>query len=183
MALIQCPECGKEVSDKAKACIHCGYPLVEITHTEEVLSIEGFITDDNRQTISKEADEGIEYNRLALVYQNGFETSPDYFKAEAYFLKAIESGNEAAKKNYGLFANNRGVAYAYGTGGEKDYTKAEKYYLKAIKYGNEQAQRNYDALKKRKAQPIMETPSFSSQNTKTGGCAISCHVGAKCGFR
>lgn len=28
MALIVCPECGKEVSDKSEACIHCGYPLI-----------------------------------------------------------------------------------------------------------------------------------------------------------
>ena len=28
MALIKCPECGKEVSDKCTQCIHCGYPLV-----------------------------------------------------------------------------------------------------------------------------------------------------------
>ena len=27
MSLIKCPECGKEVSDKASTCIHCGYPL------------------------------------------------------------------------------------------------------------------------------------------------------------
>ena len=27
MALISCPECGKEVSDRAPASIHCGYPL------------------------------------------------------------------------------------------------------------------------------------------------------------
>ena len=27
MALIKCPECGKEISDKAPACIHCGCPL------------------------------------------------------------------------------------------------------------------------------------------------------------
>lgn len=27
MALIKCPECGKEVSDRAEKCIHCGYPL------------------------------------------------------------------------------------------------------------------------------------------------------------
>lgn len=33
MALIKCPECGKEISDKAKQCIHCGYPLDEITST------------------------------------------------------------------------------------------------------------------------------------------------------
>lgn len=29
MALIKCPECGKEISDKAPACIHCGYPIGE----------------------------------------------------------------------------------------------------------------------------------------------------------
>lgn len=29
MALITCPECGGNVSDKAKTCIHCGYPLAE----------------------------------------------------------------------------------------------------------------------------------------------------------
>lgn len=27
MALIKCPECGKEISDRADACIHCGCPL------------------------------------------------------------------------------------------------------------------------------------------------------------
>jgi ribosomal protein L7/L12 len=27
MGLINCPECGKEISDKASACIHCGFPL------------------------------------------------------------------------------------------------------------------------------------------------------------
>lgn len=29
MALIKCSECGKEISDKAKACIHCGCPIEE----------------------------------------------------------------------------------------------------------------------------------------------------------
>jgi uncharacterized protein YbaR (Trm112 family) len=28
MALIACPECGKEVSNKSRACIHCGCPLI-----------------------------------------------------------------------------------------------------------------------------------------------------------
>lgn len=30
MALIKCPECGKEVSDKASSCPNCGYKLQEI---------------------------------------------------------------------------------------------------------------------------------------------------------
>lgn len=36
MALITCPDCGKEISDKAKACIFCGCPLEEITTSGEV---------------------------------------------------------------------------------------------------------------------------------------------------
>ena len=27
MALITCPECGKQVSDRVAACIHCGCPI------------------------------------------------------------------------------------------------------------------------------------------------------------
>lgn len=27
--LITCPECRKQISDKAKACPHCGYPVEE----------------------------------------------------------------------------------------------------------------------------------------------------------
>ena len=27
MALIKCPECGKEISDRAEVCIHCGLPF------------------------------------------------------------------------------------------------------------------------------------------------------------
>ncbi len=29
MALIQCPECGKDISSKVKSCPHCGYPMEE----------------------------------------------------------------------------------------------------------------------------------------------------------
>lgn len=27
MAMIKCPECGKEVSDKAEVCVNCGCPI------------------------------------------------------------------------------------------------------------------------------------------------------------
>ncbi len=35
MALIKCPECGKEISDKAPSCIHCGFPISEAGHMEK----------------------------------------------------------------------------------------------------------------------------------------------------
>lgn len=34
MSLIECPECGGKVSDKADACIHCGYPLKDFENSE-----------------------------------------------------------------------------------------------------------------------------------------------------
>lgn len=35
MALIKCPECGKEISSKAKMCIHCGYPMDEYKESQQ----------------------------------------------------------------------------------------------------------------------------------------------------
>ena len=29
MAIIKCPECGKEVSSVAKQCVHCGFPILD----------------------------------------------------------------------------------------------------------------------------------------------------------
>lgn len=46
MGLIKCPECGKEISDDLKECIHCGYPL----KNSIFLNLFDFIT-DNRQMI------------------------------------------------------------------------------------------------------------------------------------
>lgn len=34
MALIKCKECGKEISDQAKVCVHCGYSLVKKSSQE-----------------------------------------------------------------------------------------------------------------------------------------------------
>ena len=36
MALMICPECGGQVSDKAHACPHCGYPIEELAKAAAV---------------------------------------------------------------------------------------------------------------------------------------------------
>ncbi len=56
MALIKCPECGKEISDKSSQCIHCGYPLDELktNNTNQLYKI--VLTDYGKnkvQTITK----------------------------------------------------------------------------------------------------------------------------------
>jgi DNA repair exonuclease SbcCD ATPase subunit len=40
MALINCPECQKEISDKVKACPHCGYPLSNESSEENTQRVE-----------------------------------------------------------------------------------------------------------------------------------------------
>jgi len=69
MALIKCPECGKEISDKASVCINCGFPLSELENAivvEETSSVE--------KTPSKEV---IYYDlsriRIKTVFENGLE--------------------------------------------------------------------------------------------------------------
>lgn len=37
--LIQCPECGKEISDKSNQCIHCGFPIKNEEDKQELYSM------------------------------------------------------------------------------------------------------------------------------------------------
>lgn len=58
MALIKCPECGKEVSDKVENCIHCGYPLdlkdntkMIYLHDYDMIKIEKYLRENNYKEI------------------------------------------------------------------------------------------------------------------------------------
>ena len=41
MALIKCPECGKEVSEKAEKCPECGYPLIQKNTRKVFVFLDG----------------------------------------------------------------------------------------------------------------------------------------------
>lgn len=61
MALIKCPECNGQVSDRASVCIHCGYPLQEknqkiIWNNIDVTDVENFYIGLSKQ------------NKKAFVY-------------------------------------------------------------------------------------------------------------------
>jgi len=42
MALIKCPECGKEISDKSTVCIGCGYPINKEETNNNFILFDGF---------------------------------------------------------------------------------------------------------------------------------------------
>ena len=55
MALIQCYECSREISDKAPACPHCGAPAEEQpTQAEEVEILESVAVEDAPAPIIQE---------------------------------------------------------------------------------------------------------------------------------
>ena len=75
MALIKCPECNKEVSDKAEICVHCGYPISKWIKEENSDSSQSNedIKDDNPNNIYLYREK--EYNLTELV---------DYIKENTY---------------------------------------------------------------------------------------------------
>ena len=44
MSLIKCPECGREISDRAPHCIHCGFPLNEANDAPKKSETSRFYT-------------------------------------------------------------------------------------------------------------------------------------------
>lgn len=78
MALIKCPECQKEISDKSQHCMHCGYPI-------------------NSQKVIIENINGIDYDVSFLLHDETTQvakikkvleiTGCDAFKAKEIVLK------------------------------------------------------------------------------------------------
>lgn len=64
MALIKCPECGKDVSDTAKSCIHCGYVLKE----DIVAQPQSFATaPQNQNSAKKSLNKGVTINLIVTI--------------------------------------------------------------------------------------------------------------------
>ena len=69
MALIKCNECGKEISDKAKTCIHCGCPIEEIKIKEKVKSKKPFeeLSKEEKQLVYTKYRNKTDGKKLGLV--------------------------------------------------------------------------------------------------------------------
>lgn len=61
MALIKCPECGKDISNTIENCIHCGYKLKKESSPSAVISDNDSIPkiqSENQESISEESRNG-----------------------------------------------------------------------------------------------------------------------------
>lgn len=94
MALIKCPECGKEISNKAVACIHCGCPLQQgtnTTHTSvEHTSTTNYPQEKNIRMNKKEVVTVITLVAISLLLPLVFIRSGVYnFRFISFILSAI----------------------------------------------------------------------------------------------
>lgn len=129
MSLIKCPECGKEISNKGTACVHCGCPMEEILKTG-IVSASKPSTDKNHDEIEK-------FNTLG----DDLRTEKKYLTAFDYYTKAAELGSSHAQLWLGNF-------YDRGLGVDQDYKKAAEWYQKAADLGNADALGNLALLYK-----------------------------------
>lgn len=89
MALIKCPECGKEVSDKATACINCGFPLsnIETTSNEKTTNENEVVYCDlltGRTDIVSIFNNGLEDGVEGICTQNEFDYKYRVEEGRAY---------------------------------------------------------------------------------------------------
>ncbi len=64
MSLIKCPECGKEISDKALACPYCGYPI----ENKEISNNKKTVFSPKKCFENKKILVGIAVLSIAIVY-------------------------------------------------------------------------------------------------------------------
>lgn len=60
MPLIECPDCGKQVSDRAVSCIGCGAPLKEIAEMTSATIRETIV-------VKFDANSGLFYGTIPLI--------------------------------------------------------------------------------------------------------------------
>ena len=72
MALIKCPECGKEISDQSSACVNCGYPLGELqAHSNPLFEREErFIQTNFANTARSESQTTVHVENLSGINNN-----------------------------------------------------------------------------------------------------------------
>ena len=97
MALITCPECGREVSDKAPACPHCGVPLTTAVTTPAEAPVSAPRTEDRSEvekilTLARQARSNNDNENAARYYEMVFMKEPENWEANFYqvYYKAME---------------------------------------------------------------------------------------------
>lgn len=107
MALIKCSECGKEISDKAMECIHCGCPIER--KQEDIKDYKKLTREEQSALISYMKDKGVLHSptetALCIISLTVFFLGVFFWwilllLVPFLFWGAISSQNETKRKYY-----------------------------------------------------------------------------------
>lgn len=157
-----CPECGKQISDKALTCIHCGFPLSTTSQEPDSLKQQKPIL--NIQEATKLYEQALALHKsknyseafplfmqaaennqpdaqfyVGFYYYNGYSVGQDYSDALSWLKKA-------AAQNQALALNLIGFIFETGKGVPVDCVQAAEYYRKASELGLGVASSNLGTL-------------------------------------
>lgn len=113
MALIRCPECGKEISDRAKQCPHCGLPQEYFTvKTEDPVKEDAgneiIITYDADKM--KEAVHAFIQEYTSLMFTEEYVTCKEYSKVFSKYRGVYEALSKV--KRWDMLAVEAGISLA-----------------------------------------------------------------------
>ena len=148
MAFIKCPECGKEVSDQADVCIHCGYPIQKNINEKKTAELEK----EYYRLLRLERKENIndwlslcdkDYAPANIIVGEYYQSREEWKRAIDFYKKAILSKDKLSEADYdlSLFAtstcymnlkdNENALDYALkGSSGDCHYRVALLYWYK-----------------------------------------------------
>ncbi len=162
MALITCPECGKQMSTNAESCPHCGASAKkESINNSSPQNVESDNESVQKATKKKKnwlwiliAAIAIGGGVAAWYMINGGSAEKLYNKAEEYyekggpdnFKKAFKLWGKSAKKGYAPAQRQLAVCYLDGEGVEVDPEKGVEWMMKAVEQGDSWAQYDMGVL-------------------------------------
>ncbi|MDR0515986.1 MAG: zinc ribbon domain-containing protein, partial [Fibromonadaceae bacterium] len=94
MALIKCPECEKQISDKAENCPHCGCPKQYFTMSMN----EGMATKDNKDTFDHK-----EVKNMLIMFSSDWRS---LFSAMRYIAKSAADKFFNVYSKYAIILRN-----------------------------------------------------------------------------
>ena len=115
--LIKCPECGGSVSDKAPACIHCGFPLSNI-HNKNICLVDGQEYDMTHfkelyDTLSKEAQKGFYKENIEGFWNPRACVKISYPESFDEYAKITNEINQSVRKHFGWWDQNNNAYLGY----------------------------------------------------------------------
>jgi hypothetical protein len=108
MALVSCPECNKQVSDKAMTCVGCGYPL-------KVMEVAEVITTTTTSVKDKVKRKSVNEQKIPfyILSKNGIDIAVNILEEDSgsEIRQLLDSGFEIKADN--VMADSKEIALKY----------------------------------------------------------------------